>query len=267
MNYLVVDDERPAREEMELLLRQATPDSRIICCGSEHEALEHAGAEPFDIAFLDIELGTSNGILLAKQLKDMQPDIHIIFATSYPHYAVDAFTVRATGYLLKPVQMEHIQRELTFIYDKAKSGKKDITVQTFGGFEIYVRDKRINFKRKKAKELLAYLVVRRGASVSIRDAHATLFEDKPYDKGYFHVILSDLKQALKEAGAEEVLVKSHNSIAIDPDKIDCDYYRFLNGDAQAINSYHGDFLPAYEWADFSSAHLDSRKYAAMGLEI
>ncbi len=141
--------------------------------------------------------------------------------------------------------------------------KKEISVQTFGGFEVFVSGKRIVFKRKKAKELLAYLVVRRGAGVSIRDAYGMLFEDKPYDKGFFHVILSELKQRLKEAGAEDILIKSYNSIAIDPNKIDCDYYRFLNGDAQAINSYHGDFLPDYEWAEFSVAHLDSRKAAAI----
>jgi len=263
MNFLVVDDERPAREEMELLLGEVMPGSRIVCCASESDALERAEEQSFDIAFLDIELGISNGILLAKQLKDMQPDIHIIFATSYPHYAVDAFSVRATGYLLKPVQKEHIQRELTFVYGKSVQSKKEISVQTFGGFEIFVGGKRIMFKRKKAKELLAYLVVRRGAGVSVRDAHGVLFEDKPYDKGFFHVVLSELKQRLKEVGAEDVLIKSYNSIAIDSNKIDCDYYRFLNGDAQAINSYHGDFLPDYEWAEFSIAHLDSRKAAAV----
>ncbi len=265
MNYLVVDDERPAREEMELLLRNIMPDSRIVCCADAGDALACAQQEQFDIAFLDVELGISSGILLAKQLKDVQPDIHIIFATSYSHYAVDAFSVRATGYLLKPIQEEHLHRELSFVYGKARADKRIVRIQTFGGFEMYVREERVVFRRKKAKELLAYLVVRRGAGVSIRDAHGILFEDKPYDKGYFHVILSDLKQALKEADAEDILIKTHNSIAIDPRKIDCDYYRFLSGDAQAINSYHGDFLPSYEWAEFSIAYLDSKKFAAEGI--
>lgn len=265
MNYLVVDDELPAREEMEALLRETMHDCRIVCCTNARTALERAGSEKFDIAFLDIELGMSSGIVLAKQLKDMQPEMHIIFATSYAHYAVDAFSVRATGYLLKPILKEHIQRELTFVYGKAKSTESEIRIQTFGGFEVFVRGKRLLFRRQKAKELLAYLVVRRGAGVSVRDAHSAIFEDKPYDKGYFHVILSELKQVLKEAGIENILMKSRNSIAIDPSKVSCDYYRFLNGDAQAINSYHGDFLPSYEWAEFSIPHLDSRK-AAMDME-
>ena len=41
-----------------------------------------------------------------------------------------------------------------------------------------------------------------------------------YDKGFFHVVLSELKQRLKEAGAEDVLIKSYNSSAIDSNKID-----------------------------------------------
>ena len=111
MRFLAVDDERLAREELKHLLQKTVPESEIIACASAKEALAMAQESLFDIAFLDIELGTYNGIWLAKQLKDLQPKLSIIFVTSYSEYAVEAFSIHATGYLLKPIQMEHIQRE------------------------------------------------------------------------------------------------------------------------------------------------------------
>lgn len=261
MRVLIVDDEKLILEEMEEMLGKMIPGCESYSYLTEKSALECAKDVSFQIAFLDIELGMSNGIMLAKRLKDMQPELKIIFVTSYSEYAVDAFSIHATGYLLKPVQEEDIQRELTFIYGKELLVKK-LQVQTFGGFEVQAQGKSLVFKRKKAGELLAYLIERRGCSVNIREACAVLFEDAPYDrsrKSYFHTILTELKHTLQAVDAEDVLVLERNSYAIDTEKIDCDYYRFLDGDVKAINTYQGEFLPQYSWAEFSAAELNNRK--------
>lgn len=261
MKLLIVDDEHLILGEMEDLLVKMIPGCCTRTCLTEKKALQYASEEIFDIAFLDIELGHSNGIMLAKRLKELQPDVRIIFVTSYPQYAVDAFSIHATGYLLKPVREEDIKRELTFIYGGEVLRKK-LQVKTFGGFEVYADSEQLAFKRTKAKELLAYLIERCGYSVNIRQACAVLFGDSPYDrnqKSYFHTILADLKNTLQRAGAEDVLVLSRNSFAIDTEKVDCDYYRFLDGDAKAVNNYQGEFLPQYSWAEFSAAELYNKK--------
>ena len=268
MKFLAVDDERLALEELESLLREVMPEHAVYACSSAKAAIEFADRDTFDIAFLDIELGSTNGIFLAKQLKDRQPDMHIIFVTSHSHYAVEAFAIHATGYLLKPLQKEQMQREMTFLYREDKHDKK-VKVQTFGGFEVWVAGERVAFKRKKAKELLAYLIERKGVSVTIREAYAVLFEDAVYDraaKNYFQTILASLKRTLKEVGAGDILLKSYNSLAIDPDTIDCDYYRFLDGDSKTVNSYRGEFMTQYSWAEFSAAELGNRKidYSGVG---
>lgn len=265
MRILVVDDEQLILEEMEELLMQMIPGCGITACLTEKSALEWAKETPFQIAFLDIELGTSNGILLAKRLKELQPELKIIFVTSYPQYAVDAFAIHATGYLLKPVQKEDIRRELTFLYGDEPFGasrEKTMQIRTFGGFEAWVNGKKLVFKRKKAGELLAYLVERRGNSINLRQACAVLFEDVTYDrnqKNYFHTIMAELRHTLEAVGAADVLVTSRNSFSIDVNKIDCDYYRFLDGDVKAVNAYQGEFLPEYSWAEFSAAELYNRK--------
>lgn len=59
----------------------------------------------------------------------------------------------------------------------------------------------------------------------------------------------ELIAALKKAQAEEILVKGHNSFAVDPETFDCDYYRFLQGDPAAVNAFQNDYMQSYSWAE------------------
>jgi len=255
MKFLIVDDIKIVLDEESALLKEVMPECQICSCSTVKDALSYAGNEEFEAAFLDIELGNSNmdGIMLAKKLKDIQPHIHIIFITGFKHYAVEAFTIHATGYLLKPLQKEDLKRELTFLYGEETEAAKRVRVQTFGNFEVWVDDVQLNFGRQKSKELFAYLVERRGAGVTTREACAVLFEDGSYNlsqKSYFQNIVADMRNTLKKAGAEDVICKSYNYLAVNTERIDCDYYRFLEGDAKAINQYNGEFMTNYSWAEF-----------------
>lgn len=181
MRFLAVDDEPYALEDLEEALGEAAPGCEVAAFTSPEKALAYAADRPIDTAFLDIEMGSMNGIVMAKRLKDMQPKIKIIFVTGYEEYAVDAFRIHASGYLTKPVTTEDISRELTFLYGEMVS-RKAVRVQTFGGFAMYVNEQRIEFKRSKTTELMAYLVDRRGVPVTTREACNLLWEDKPYGK-------------------------------------------------------------------------------------
>lgn len=260
MNFLVVDDEPLVLLDLKDILKKVCPESTVHGFSSARDALCFAKNEPFDVAFLDIELGYTSGIVLTKQLKELQPNIHIIFVTSHEKYAVDAFAIHATGYLLKPAEPEDLERELTFLYGKADQRKK-VLIQTFGGFDVFVDGKTILFKRSKAKELLAYLVDRKGCGVTTKEACAILFEDAPYDKAqknYFQTIVAELKNTLKRAGIEDIFQKSRNNLAINPNSFNCDYYRFLDGDVEAINQYRGNYMSSYSWAEFSIGFLENK---------
>lgn len=259
MDFLVVDDEELVLEDLERMLKTARPECRLHCFTNPVEALAFAGEHDVQVAFLDIEMAAMDGIAAAKRLKEIRPAIHIIFATSYDQYALDAFSVHATGYLLKPVALEDIQRELNFVYQD-KKGYRRIQVKTFGGFDVFVDGKALSFKRSKSKEFLACLVDRQGNSVTLREAANILFEDGQYDisRGkYMQTIYAELHSSLKKANALDMLVKSHNSYAVDPEAFDCDSYRFLKGDPVAINSYRSDYMICYSWAEFSLGKFDS----------
>ena len=103
MNFLAIDDEPLCLDDLRLTLAEAAPDCCCACFSSPAQALAYAQTHPIDAAFLDIEMSDVSGLALAKQLKDLQPDLHIIFVTGYEKYAVSAFSLHASGYLLKLV--------------------------------------------------------------------------------------------------------------------------------------------------------------------
>ncbi len=263
MTVIVVDDEELARQDLIRTLEVVDPECEVQGFALPRDVLAFAQDTKVDVAFLDIEMPGMNGLELAKRLKDLWPDVHIIFATSYENYAVDAFALHATGYLLKPVRREELARELTFVYGRLVAAPGALLeVKTFGGFAVSAGGVPLVFRRSKAKELLALLVDRRGGALTLRDACAYLWEDEPFTKSqrsYYQNIVSDLRTTLQEAGAGDVLVKSWNSLAIAPGLLDCDSYRFLEGDPIAVNSYHGDYLPEYPWSEFSVARFDAAR--------
>lgn len=121
----------------------------------------------------------------------------------------------------------------------------------------------VRFGRAKSKELLAYLVDRRGLSVTTGEAYAALFEDAQdtlSGKSYFRTILHEMVNSLKRADAEEILLKERNSYAVIPEKFDCDYYRFLQGDPVAVNGFQNDYMLSYSWAEIRNAELGSKEY-------
>ncbi len=112
MRIAVVDDERPARSELKHQLSDLLPDALIDEGESGAQALEMAGETHYDLFFLDINLGDVNGTVLVNALKNMQPDMKIIFVTAYSEYAVKAFELEVEDYILKPFDKKRLLKML-----------------------------------------------------------------------------------------------------------------------------------------------------------
>jgi two-component SAPR family response regulator len=199
------------------------------------------------------------GIALAEKIQELQPDCKVIFCTGYSEYAVDAFRIHVAGYLMKPITAEAVQKELDHIKGQ-KSRERLLTVKCFGNFEVFsMYGEPIKFNRTKAKELFAYLVYRRGSSCSTRELAAVLFEDSEHSTKqmlYLQKIVSSMMQTLREYNAAAVIHKTYNAIALNDEAVDCDYYRFLKMDVPSINTYTGEFMTQYSWAEFVAGYLD-----------
>lgn len=105
-----------------------------------------------------------------------------------------------------------------------------LTIRCFGTFEAYAHGKTLPFRRSKTKELLAFLVDCKGASVTGREISAKLWTDDCNEarcRNYLRQLFVDLRHTLDVVGAGDVLVQCGYSYALDPKHVDCDYYRFL----------------------------------------
>uniref|UniRef100_UPI00286F9D74 response regulator n=1 Tax=Anaerosporobacter sp. TaxID=1872529 RepID=UPI00286F9D74 len=196
MNIIAVDDERILLEDLAKAIKVAIPECMLSCFKKPSEALKYAQDIKIDVAFLDIEMGGMNGLVLAKKLKDIYPKINIVFTTGYSHYALESYKVNASDYLLKPVKPEMIKNALENLRNPVERiNQNKIRVQCFGNFEVFANDEPLQFSRSKTKELLAYLVLRQGAICTNNEISAVLWEDgvkTPSTKDYFRQLVSDL---------------------------------------------------------------------------
>ena len=133
--------------------------------------------------------------------------------------------------------------------------KPKVRVQTFGNFEVFVNGKPMKFYREKSRELFAYLIDRRGASITTRQIAVILWEDEEYDaklKNKVTRTVSSLKKSLKDAGIGDILLKSWNHLAVDTEKFICDAYDFEKADPLAINAFRGEYMANYSWAEYTN---------------
>lgn len=109
MKICVIDDERPARSELKHQLLEINPEAIISEADSSASALELINKDVFDLVFIDINLGDIEGTVLASTVKKIMPKAHIIFATAYSQYAVRAFEIGVSDYILKPFNKHRLE--------------------------------------------------------------------------------------------------------------------------------------------------------------
>lgn len=259
MNIIVVDDEQLALIVSKKAVIQACPDALVKDFTNPYEAIAYASQNGCDIAFLDVNMTKMWGIELAWRLKEMNPDINIIFITAYNEYTLDAMKLRASGYLIKPVTKEDILEEIHNLrYPVVPKNDALITVKTFGTFDVYANGVPVHFIRSKSKEIFAYLIDRNGSGCHNAQIAATVLECNVYDRTVqknMSKYLGDMIKSLELAGAKDTIIRDRNYYSVNTKLIDCDYFRFLSGDVKSINSFTGEYMSQYSWAEFTVGNI------------
>ena len=269
MKILCVDDEKLILQLTLSMCKELPQVTEATGFTKASDALGWMKFNEADIALLDINMPDMDGLTLAAKIKEVHPDTSIIFLTGYAEYAVEAFAMHASGYLLKPISLDRLAEEVDWAMkskaggdkpaEKAQERDSHITVKTFGEFDILVDGKLVTFTRQRAKELLAYLVDRQGSSITRANAFAVLWETGVYDRKMqkqLDVIIRSLRDTLREYGIEEIFEVNGGSLRICPEYMDCDLYRFFDGDIDAVNSYRGEYMSAYSWASLTEAYMN-----------
>ena len=213
MKIIAADDEIIALEVLVDAIKEAEPTAEVISFRNGRDVLDYIAENSCDVCFFDIEMRDINGIELAYEAKKFNPKINIVFVTGYSEYTKNAFEVRASGYVLKPVTAVKIAEEMRNLRNPVEEDKNtyDVYVKTFGNFDVYAKGDSIVFKRTRSKEMT---------------------------------------RSLNEAGIGDIVVKKRNYYAINPDKVKCDRYDFEKGKSSAIKAYMGEYMQQYSWASF-----------------
>lgn len=238
---------------------EASPDVTSVTKFSDcDEALEFARNNSVDVAFLDINMRGMGGLTLAERIIDARPDCKIVFCTGHEEYAIPAFKLHASGYLMKPISAEDVQAEINNIKGVGKT-EKTLTVKCFGNFEVYVKNEKLMFRRLKSKELLAFLVDRNGAGMTAKQICAVLFPEDTDDNknaAYLRQLVLDLKNTLKTVGAEGVLCHETPCYRVDTTLLKCDYFSYLE---TGKPEFLGEYMTQYSWAEETCAMLQFKK--------
>lgn len=111
-NIILVDDRKLAVSGALQVLEEVLPQAVVAGFTKPSEALEYARTNPIVMAFLDIELGKSNGFELCRELLELNPRTNVVFLTAYIGYSFDAWSTGASGFMLKPLTADGVRAQL-----------------------------------------------------------------------------------------------------------------------------------------------------------
>ncbi|WP_217595085.1 response regulator [Cohnella sp. GbtcB17] len=292
---LLADDEAHALSLLELLLHQTGEVKVIGRCGNGIDAIAEIARLKPDVAFLDIEMPGMNGLEVAERLGSAVCDTQIVFVTAYDRYAVSAFENDALDYLLKPLEVDRLNRTVGRVKravarrkseapsEPADAGKAaanqpppELQVQLLGEIQVSVEGKgRLKWRTSKEKELFAYLAVHYGNRIHRDVLLDELWPDEHYQKAkvYLHTCVSYLRRDFRQLGMEDAVIYEDEKYSLAPQLERSDYRKFVDAAAgllqsggnnieqleRTVNLYSGRLFRSedYQWADDEIRHTEA----------
>ena len=149
MRIAICDDERSDAAKIEFTISDLTQDTTVDYYASGKELLSKINkVEPYDCIFMDIYIDQENGMDVAREIKEMYPDVEIIFSTSSRDFAVDAFRVQATDYLVKPYSELDIVKAIARVKLNSDA-KKPVILRSSGEVVAFIPDQIIRIESEK----------------------------------------------------------------------------------------------------------------------
>ncbi|WP_409345209.1 response regulator [Paenibacillus sp. MBLB4367] len=211
IRVMLIDDEEDALDLLEILLEKIGNVKVVGRYINPIQAIEALGNSSVDAVFLDNQMPGMKGTEAARKIRSMIPQMPIVFTTAYAEYAVEAFEIQSTDYLLKPFTIDRLQNTVARIQPSLsesviqarQSASITPTVHCLGGFHIGLpgdANKVLTWKTKKEKELCAFLIHYAGKSVSTASIIEAIWPEYDLNKAktYLYTCLSYLRRSLAE---------------------------------------------------------------------
>lgn len=211
LRVLVVDDERPAVDELAFLLTRDERVGDVLSCGSAAEALRLLQHEKIDAIFADIAMPGLSGLELATVLSQFKSPPPVVFVTAHDEHAVDAFELNAVDYVLKPVRddrlREAVRRIVSTLGEDRPPSDDNIAVE-LGGVTRFVSRSEVRYV--EAQGDYARLHTHEGSH--LLRVPLTSLEDEWRDAGFVRihrsllVALAHIEEVRMDSGRCTVLV-------------------------------------------------------------
>lgn len=250
MNILLVDDEKLNLDSLDYSVSEVLPNANKALFTKAKDAIAYSDEHKIDIAFLDINMRGIDGITMASMLQERYPKVNIVFCTGYSDYALDALQIHCSSYLMKPITVAKVQNAIHNLRYPIENSQP-VSVRCFGNFEVYCEGVPVKFKYARTKELFAYLIDRNGASCSLNEIAAVLFEDDEH-RSYLYQLRLDLINTFEDLGVEDVVLSARGFLAVNRDNVKCDFYDYLD---KKTAPPRNEYMNQFSWAEETYAEI------------
>lgn len=252
MDMILAGGDPGTLEQLAALCGESGGMGRVICA-SAGQALAYGEGCPVDLLFLDMETLGRDGFELLRRLRSIHGEVQAAVIAADGRYALEAYQNDICDYILAPPDREAILRAVEKARRLIRGGRTQrVVLCTFGRFDLFVDGHAVDFKSRKAKELMAFLTAQKGGIVGMELIVAELWEDEPFGENVkvrFRKALMNLRRALEEHGLRWMLQSRRGRLSLDCTGVECDYFRLLEGDERAAQEFHGEFMSAYSWGE------------------
>ncbi len=209
LRALVVDDERPALDELAFLLARDHRIGVVRTCRSATEALRVLQEKTVDVVFVDIHMPGLSGLELAAVLARFKVAPAVVFVTAHDEHAVDAFDLHAVDYVLKPVREERLREAVRRVSGAAPAGEPEETIPVeLGGVTRFVARSEVTHVTAEGD----YVRLHTAASSHLLRSPLGTLESRWQDAGFVRihrsalVALAHVQEIRTEGGRCSVLV-------------------------------------------------------------
>src|SRR5690625_1335298 len=109
MNVMIVVDRQDITEQLIEQLETFDNINIIATYTNPYESIKEIKSKKPDIVFMNIKMSNINGLAIAKYMKEINPNMNVVFVTTYTEYAVQAFEINVLDYIVYPVEKERLQ--------------------------------------------------------------------------------------------------------------------------------------------------------------
>ncbi|PAE17955.1 hypothetical protein CHH91_00160 [Virgibacillus sp. 7505] len=188
MKVMLVDDEPLALQFLETQLHSIGEFKIVGAYKTSRGLTEKIKEKKPELLFLDIKIGSVNGVELAAAIQEEHPNLPIVFVTGYHEYAVQAFELNALDYIVKPIQKDRLRKTIQRLYTEVKKNTSHAPIQIncMPTLQFLQNGETlpVQWRTSKAKEVFCYLLHHAGKPIRKDVLIEEFWEEKEPEKAF-----------------------------------------------------------------------------------